>query len=89
MPRGQFKNSLSPEEMKLGIRMLQSDVLQRRIDGIPNVQQSMISRMRNRQLTLGDPSHGHDGERDRATTQRVQECNWRAHLYTDSLKQTP
>ena len=51
MPRGQFKNRLSPEEMKLGIRMLESDVLQRRVDGIPNVQQSMISRMRNRQLT--------------------------------------
>ena len=70
MPRGQFKNRLSPEEMNRGVRILESGVSQRRVAGILNVSQSVVSRMWNRHLTHGNPSHRRGGGRDRATTQR-------------------
>ena len=72
MPRGQFKTFLhvSPEEMKRSVRMLESGVSQRRVAGILNVSQSVISRMWIRHLTHGDPSHRHSGGRDRAATER-------------------
>ena len=38
--------------------------------GIPNVSQSVISRMWNHHLSHGDPSNRHGGGCDRATTQR-------------------
>ena len=50
--------------------MLESGVLQRRVAGILIVSQSVISRMWNRHLTHGDPSHRHGGGREMATTQR-------------------
>ena len=43
MPREQFRNRLSPEEMNRGVRMLESGVMQRRVAGILNVSQSVIS----------------------------------------------
>ena len=70
MPRGQFTNRLSPEEMNRGIGMLESGVSQRRVAGILNVSQSVVFRMWNRHLTHGNPSHRHGGGRDRATIQR-------------------
>ena len=45
MPLGQFRTCLSPEEMNHDVGMLESDVLQRRVAGILNVSQSVISRM--------------------------------------------
>ena len=50
--------------------MLESGVLQRRVAGILNVSQSVISRMWNRYLTHRDPSQRYGGERDRTTTLR-------------------
>ena len=70
MPQGQFRTRLSPEEMNCGVGMLKSGVSQRRVAGILNVSQSVISQMWIRHLTHRDPSHRHGGERDRATTQR-------------------
>ena len=70
MPRGQFRNRLSPEEMNRGVGMLESGVSQRRVAGILNLLQSVVSRMWNRLLTHGNPSNRHGGGRDRATTQR-------------------
>ena len=70
MSRGQFRNRLSPEEMNRGVGMLESGVLQRRVAGILNVSQSVISRMWNRHLTHRDPSHRHGGGRDKTTTRR-------------------
>ena len=61
MPRGQFRNRLSPEELTHDVRRLDSGVLQRCVAGILNVQQSVISRMWNRHPTHGDPSHRHGG----------------------------
>ena len=69
MPRVQFRNHLSPDEMNRGIRMLESGVLQHRVAGTLNVSKSVISRGWNRHLTQGDPSHRHGVGRDRATTQ--------------------
>ena len=68
MPWRQFINRLSLEEMDSGVGILESGVLQRRVAGILNVSQSVISRMWNRHLR--DPSHRHGGERDRTTTRR-------------------
>ena len=56
--------------MNRGVRMLESDVLPRRVAGSLKVSQSVISRMWSRHLTHEDPSHRHGGGRDRATTQR-------------------
>ena len=70
MPQGQFKNRLSPEEMNRGVGMLESGVSQRRVAGILNVSQSVVSLMWNRHLTYGNPSHRRCGGRDGATTQR-------------------
>ena len=71
MPRRQFRNRLSPEEMNRGVGMLVSDVCQRRVAGILlNVPQSVISRTWNRHLTHRDPLHRHGGGRDRTTTRR-------------------
>ena len=42
--------------MNRGVGMLESGVLQRRVAGILNVSQSVISRMWNRHLTYRDPS---------------------------------
>ena len=56
--------------MNLGVGILESDVLQRRVAGILNASQSVISRMWNRHLTHRDPSLRHSGERDRTTTRR-------------------
>ena len=70
MPQGQFRTRLSPEEINRGVRMLESGVSQRSVAGIRNVSQSVISLMWNRHLTHWDPSHGHGGGHDRATTQR-------------------
>ena len=68
MPRRQFNNHLSPEEMNHGVRMLESDVFQRRVAEILNVSQSVIFQMWNRHLTHRDPSHRHGGGCDRITT---------------------
>ena len=70
MPRGQFRNRLSPEEINRGVVMLESDVSQRRVAGILNVSQSVVSQLWNRHLTHGNPSHRHGGGQDRVTTQR-------------------
>ena len=70
MSREQFRTRLSQEEMNHGVRMLESGVSQRRVAGAINVSQTVISRISNRHLTTGDPSHRHGGGRDRATTQR-------------------
>lgn len=70
MPRRQLRNRLSPEEMNRGVGMLEAGVSQRRVAGILNVSQSVVSRMWNRHQTHGDPSHRHGGGRERATTQR-------------------
>ena len=70
MPRGQFRNRLSPEEMNRGVVMLECGVSQRRVAGILNVSQSVVSRMWNRHLTHENPSHRNDWGRDRATTPR-------------------
>ena len=43
MPRGQFRNRVSPEEINRGVGMLESGVSQRRVAGIFNVSQSVIS----------------------------------------------
>ena len=69
MPRGYFRNRLSPEKVNRGVGMLESGVSQRRVAGILNVSQSVVSRMWNRHLTHGNPSHRHGGGRDRTTTQ--------------------
>ena len=45
MPREQFRNRLSPEEMNHGVGMVGSGVTQRRVAGILNVSQSVISRI--------------------------------------------
>ena len=42
MSQRQFRNRLSPEEMNLGVGMLESGVLQRRVAGILNLSQSVI-----------------------------------------------
>ena len=55
--------------MNHGVGMLESGVSQRRVAGILNVSQSVVSRMWSRHLTHGNPSHRNDGGRDRATTQ--------------------
>ena len=47
MPQGQFRNSLSLEEMSRGVRMLESGILQHRVAGILDVSQSVLSRMWN------------------------------------------
>ena len=78
MPRGQFRNRLSPEEMNRGVGILESGVSQRRVAGILNVSQSVVSRLWNRLLTHGNPSHRHGGGRDRAITQR--QDRFLAHL---------
>ena len=70
MPRGQFRNRRSPEEMNRGVGMLESGVSQRCVAGILNVSQSVVSRMWNRHPTHGNSLHRHGGGRDRATTQR-------------------
>ena len=70
MSRRQFRNRLSPEEMNCGVGMLESGALQRRVAGILNVSQSVISRMWNRHLTNRDPSHRHGGGCDKTITQR-------------------
>ena len=56
--------------MDSGVGLLESGVSQRRVAGILNVSQSVISRMWIRHLTQGDPSHRHGGGRDRSTTLR-------------------
>ena len=56
--------------MNRGVGMLESGVSQRRVAGILNMSQSVVSRMWNRHLTHGNPSHRHGGGRDRATTER-------------------
>ena len=56
--------------MNRGVGMLESGVLQRRVAGILNVSQSVISRMWNRHITHRDPSHRHGGGIDRTTTRR-------------------
>lgn len=71
MPRGQFRNRRCPEEMNRGVRILESGLSQRRFAGILNVSQSVVSRMWNRHLTHGNPSHRHGGGRVRTTTQRL------------------
>ena len=58
-----------PEEMNHEVGMLESGVPQRRVAGILNVSQSVVSRMWNR-LTHGNLSHRHGGGQDRASTQR-------------------
>ena len=70
MPHGQFRTRLSPEEMSRVVGMLESCVSQRRVAGILNASQSVISRKWKRHLTHEDPSHRRGGGRDRATTQR-------------------
>ena len=69
MPQGQFRNSLSLEEMSRGVRMLESGIMQRRVAGILDVSQSVLSRMWNRYLAHGDPSNRHGRGSDRTTTQ--------------------
>ena len=56
--------------MNRGVGILESGVSQRRVAGILIVSQSVVSRMWNRHLTHGNPSHRHGGGRVRATTQR-------------------
>ena len=56
--------------MDRGVGLLESVVSQRRVAGILNVSQSVISRMWIRHLSNRDPSHRHGGGRDRSTTQR-------------------
>ena len=69
MPRGQFRNRLSPKEMNCAVGMLESGISQCRVPGILNVSQSVVSRMWNRHLTHANPSNRHGGGRDRDTTQ--------------------
>ena len=61
MPRKQFRNRLSSEEINSGVGMLESGVFQRCVAGIINVLQSVIFRMWNRHLTHRYPSHRHGG----------------------------
>ena len=68
MPRGRFRTRLSPEEMSRVVGMLECGVSQRRVAGILNASQSVISRKWKRHLTHEDPSHRRGGGRDRATT---------------------
>ena len=42
MPQGQFRTRLSPEEINLGVGMLESGLSQRRVAGILNVSQNVI-----------------------------------------------
>ena len=56
--------------MNRGVGMLESGVSKRRVTGILNLSQSVMSRMWNRHLTHEDPSHRHGGGRNRSTTQR-------------------
>ena len=70
MPQGQFRNGLSLEEMRGGVRMLESGILQHRVAGILDVSQSVLSRKLNRYLAHGDPSNRHGRGSKRATTQR-------------------
>ena len=65
MPHTQFRNCFSSEEMNCDVGMLESGVSQRRVAGILNVSQSVVSLSYPR-----DPSHRHDRGRDRATNQR-------------------
>ena len=51
MPWRQFRNCLSIEEMNRGVRLIEYGVLQRRVAGILDVSQSVISRMWNHHLT--------------------------------------
>ena len=69
MHRGQFRKRSSPEEINRGVGMLGSGVWQWPVAGILNVSQSVISRMWNRHLTHGDPSHRQGQGCDSATTQ--------------------
>ena len=57
MPQGQFRNSLSLEEMNHGVRMLESGILQHRVAGILDMSQRVLSRMWNRHLANRDPSN--------------------------------
>ena len=60
--------------MNRGVRLLECGVSQRRVAGILNMSQNVVSRMRNRHLTNGNPSHRRNGDQVKATTQRQDWC---------------
>ena len=64
-----LRRHLSQDEMTRGIRMLHSGLSQRHVANVLGVSQSVVSRMWNRFITIGNVRHLHAGGRERSTNE--------------------
>ena len=64
-----LRRRLGQDEMNRGIGMLHSGLSQRHVANVLGVSQTVVSRMWNRFITIGNVRHLHAGGRERSTNE--------------------
>ena len=81
-----LRRHLSQDEMNRGIGMLHSGLSQRHVANVLGVSRSVVSRMWNWFIMIGNVRHLHAGGRERSTNE-VQDFWWFRHGATDLTTQ--